>query len=156
LTQRTNKEQTQTSKQDARKTLIEISGGKTPYLLSILKDQTPYVRATVQWKDKDVLELPEELSEETLTKIKLLEPRALIYSVSEDGKAYEKTGILEEGKWIEGRIIYCPNKNCVTAQPKEPTRPKFKVVKKDPLILQCYYCGRYIDHSAIVAQIAPL
>jgi aspartate carbamoyltransferase catalytic subunit len=51
----------------------------------------------------------------------------------------------ESRDWAEEAATKCPNKNCITSQPKEPTRPRFRVARKDPLTKQCYYCGRYFE-----------
>ncbi len=54
--------------------------------------------------------------------------------------------------WFEG-IIQCSNKNCVTAQSKEPVRRRFKIVRLEPVTIQCYYCGRYVNRDELLAQL---
>lgn len=91
-------------------------------------------------------------SKDLLLKIRLACPSVEIEDRS-SGSAVEVPKV-PVGTWIEGRIISCPNKNCVTVQPKEPTKPKYRIVSWKPVTLQCFYCGRYINEDAIVEQLS--
>lgn len=42
-------------------------------------------------------------------------------------------------------ILRCSNPNCITNQPNEPVRSKFKIVSKENLLLRCFYCTRYLE-----------
>jgi aspartate carbamoyltransferase regulatory subunit len=54
--------------------------------------------------------------------------------------------------WIEG-LLGCSNRNCITAQPKEPTKAKFKVITARPPKVQCFYCGRYVDSAYLISKL---
>jgi len=43
---------------------------------------------------------------------------------------------------IRGRFK-CKNPNCVTNAPREPVEPTFYLVRKEPPLFVCAYCGRY-------------
>lgn len=43
---------------------------------------------------------------------------------------------------IRGRFR-CKNPNCVTNLPREPIATSFVLIKSEPLIFACEYCGRY-------------
>ncbi len=85
-----------------------------------------------------------------MLKIKILSPTSVIRE-KKNGMEQEVSDDLPD--WVEG-ILSCPNKNCITSQPKEPTKPKFKIASINPAKLQCYYCGRYVDPTVLVAQLA--
>ncbi len=55
--------------------------------------------------------------------------------------------------WFLG-IVRCPNKNCITFQQREPAEPKFRLVRAEPITVQCYYCGRYIEENLVISQIS--
>ena len=42
-------------------------------------------------------------------------------------------------------ILKCANPNCITNQPNEPVRSKFKIVSRDELLFRCFYCKRYLE-----------
>ena len=142
---------------ESRSFTVELPGGGTASVLRSLQDKTSSLSAKVDWKSKDLVEFTflssnsSHSAEELLLKIKLIFPQAVI----KERKQGEQVEVPEwpTGQWID-RIVSCPNKNCVSAQPKEPSKPKFKIVSWNPVTLQCYYCGRYIDHATIIGQLA--
>ncbi len=38
----------------------------------------------------------------------------------------------------------CENPNCIT-NGREPIKTRFKVLRKEPMVLKCAYCGREQD-----------
>jgi aspartate carbamoyltransferase regulatory subunit len=46
----------------------------------------------------------------------------------------------------------CIYPTCITNKPREPITPRFKIVSRSPLLLQCEYCGRYIEEPSILKQ----
>jgi aspartate carbamoyltransferase regulatory subunit len=133
-----------------RNFVVSLPAGGTASVLRSLKSATDYVNAKVDWKKGDVLEFSSSAPDFVLLKIKLIYPSAVIKEKIQGKEQIVSNGLPTE--WIEG-IVSCPNKNCVTAQPKEPSKPRFKIVSSNPPTLQCYYCGRYMDHVAILAQL---
>jgi len=47
----------------------------------------------------------------------------------------------------------CVYPTCITNKPKEPITPRFVVLQRKPLRLQCDYCSRYIDQGQLQDQI---
>ncbi|MGI0080425.1 MAG: hypothetical protein ACRECH_12475 [Nitrososphaerales archaeon] len=140
---------------DERTFTVELPGGATYSILRSLRDKTTSLSAKVDWKGKDRVEFTCQASgsslEELFLKIKLVYPEALI----KERKQGQEVAVSEwpAGRWIE-KMISCPNKNCVSAQPREPSNPKLKIVSWNPVNLQCNYCGRYIDHATIIGQLS--
>jgi hypothetical protein len=128
--------------------VIEVPGGETERVIRLLRNKTGSLTARIVWQGRDRIEFSGPTASDLLLKVRLACPSA---TIEENGKI---TSMPEIGTWIEGRIIACPNKNCVTVQPKEPTKPKFKIVSWDPPTLQCFYCGRYINEEVIGQQLA--
>ncbi|AFH42272.1 aspartate carbamoyltransferase regulatory subunit [Fervidicoccus fontis] len=50
---------------------------------------------------------------------------------------------------VEG-LLKCPNMTCITNERNESIKTKFKVLSRDPLKLQCEYCGTIIYKDDIV------
>lgn len=46
-------------------------------------------------------------------------------------------------------IITCPNPTCITNKEREPIRSRFKTISREPLQLQCEYCGIIITRDDI-------
>jgi len=131
------------------KTTIELPEGASKVVTSLIKRSAPRLSASVKRVGRNKVEVSSSLPEDVLMRISLLYPNALIRELSH-GK--ENTLSAQKIRWIRG-IIRCPNKNCVTAQPREPTRPEFRLVSMRPLKVQCSYCGRYADEETVLAQL---
>jgi aspartate carbamoyltransferase regulatory subunit len=54
---------------------------------------------------------------------------------------------------IEG-IIRCVNPSCITRQKREPIKPRFRVISKSPLRLQCVYCGTIMSAEDVERQLS--
>jgi aspartate carbamoyltransferase regulatory subunit len=135
--------------------VVETPGGQSLRVIQLLRNKTNSLNVNIAWDKKDKIEFSitkNEPSEDLLRKIRLACPTASIEE-SENGNGFAKLAELPIGTWIEGRIVTCPNKNCVTVQPKEPTKPRFKIVSLTPVTLQCYYCSRYIGQDAVFEQL---
>ncbi|MBU2634184.1 MAG: aspartate carbamoyltransferase regulatory subunit [Nanoarchaeota archaeon] len=87
---------------------------------------------------KDVLKIEgKELDEEDLNKVALIALNATINKIV-NYKVVSKRKV-ELPKLIKG-IVRCFNPNCITRY--EDVETQFDVVKKNPLILRCYYCEK--------------
>ena len=104
----------------------------------------------IELEKGDLIEFSSTSPAYALLKIAVLSPTAVIRE-RKNGMEKEVPDIFPE--LIEG-IVMCSNKNCITVQPKEPTNPRFKVVSIKPPKIQCFYCGRYIEQSSLVSQLA--
>jgi len=99
---------------------------------------------------KDIVKIENrELHPEEVNMIALIAPTATIniirsYSVVKKVK-------VKLPETIEN-IVKCSNPNCITNQTREYAKPKFKVVSKEPLILQCVYCERFTFKEDIIKQ----
>lgn len=98
----------------------------------------------------DLIEFSSSSPSYAIFEIRVLSPSSVLRE-TRSGMEQDVPNDLPE--WVEG-ILSCQNKNCITAQPKEPAMPKFKVVSIYPPKVQCYYCGRYVDQSSLEAQLA--
>jgi len=50
---------------------------------------------------------------------------------------------------IKGRFR-CKNPTCITNAPREPVEPTFYLVKREPPLFVCAYCGRYHELSDLL------
>lgn len=101
-------------------------------------------------KRKDLIELEGiHLSSNEILRLSLLLPAARIMKVTK-GKA---SRIKKRDTTIVSGLFRCTNPNCITLLPREPTKPRFVVVRSDPPVIRCYYCGRYLDSLAIRTQL---
>ena len=50
---------------------------------------------------------------------------------------------------IKGRFK-CKNPTCITNAPREPVEPTFYLVRKEPPLFVCAYCGRYHELSDLL------
>ena len=132
---------------------IKLPGGATGLVLRSLKESSNSATANIDWIRGDLLEFSSSIPEIALLRIKLMYPDALIKE-RKDGKDFPYENKIPKD-WIEG-LLSCSNKNCITVQPKEPVKPKFKIVSSDPVIVQCFYCGRYMDHSAVQSALGTI
>ncbi len=99
--------------------------------------------------NKDIVKIEgRELAPKEVDKIALIAPNATIniirnYELSEKSKVH----LLDE---ITG-ILKCPNPNCIT-NTSEPVNTRFYVIRREPVILRCYYCERIMEESEIESQ----
>ena len=98
---------------------------------------------------KDVLKIEKkELRSKEVNAIALIAPSATI-NIIRDYKVVRKYKV-RVPKEIT-KAIHCSNPACITNY-REPTIPKFKVIKTNPLILKCMYCGRYTLEDDVIKQ----
>lgn len=98
---------------------------------------------------KDILKIEgKELKPKEVNKVALVAPTATINIVREF-KVIKKFRVNIPNE-IRG-IISCPNPTCITK--REKIEPVFKVISKDPLKLQCDYCGTYINREEVIKQL---
>ncbi len=99
---------------------------------------------------KDIVKIEgRELVSEEVSIIALIAPTATINIIRNYEVVHKERVKLPDT--IEG-IVRCSNPNCITNQPRESARPKFRVVSRDPLLLQCTYCERYTTKEDILKQ----
>lgn len=84
------------------------------------------------------------LSEDDVNKIALIAPYATI-SIIKDYEVVKK--FKPKPPEIIERIVKCSNPRCITNAEKIKT--KFKVIKREPLKVRCYYCERTISSDEI-------
>lgn len=83
-----------------------------------------------------------ELDEELLGKIAVIAPRATV-NIIKNYKVDKKVKL--EIPEILVNVIRCPNPNCITNH--ETITTKFKLMKQNPLRVQCHYCERSSDED---------
>ena len=100
---------------------------------------------------KDIVKIEDkELSRDELNIISLIAPTATINVIRE----YEvKHKFKVEVPQVIENVFKCRNPRCITNQPREPIKPRFVLVSKDPLILKCDYCGTYHTIEDIEKQL---
>ncbi len=84
------------------------------------------------------------LTQDDVNKLAFVSPTATV-SIIEDYEVQRK--FKAEVPDIIERILKCPNPNCVTNTESWPTR--FRAVGKDPLVLFCTYCERFVQEGEI-------
>ncbi len=90
------------------------------------------------------------LDKEQLDKIALIAPTATV-NIVKDYRVVEKMKVrLPEDL---SNILSCANPTCITRQPREPIKPRFKLVSRRPVLYQCVYCGTLIEEDDIVRQL---
>jgi len=100
---------------------------------------------------KDIIKVEgRELSMDEVNIISLIAPTATI-NIIRDYRVVSKKNVEIPNK-IEN-IVKCANPNCITNQERENIKPVFTVVSKDPILLQCEYCGRYTTKEDILRQL---
>lgn len=99
---------------------------------------------------KDIVKIENrEIAPEEINKIALIAPNATIniirnYSVIKK----EKVALPDKIK----NIVRCINPTCITNQERESIISSFKLVSKNPIILLCEYCERYLSQEDIIKQ----
>lgn len=88
---------------------------------------------------KDIVKIEDrELKKRELNRIALLSPHATI-NIIRDGEVAEKHHVRPPREVID--LATCENPNCITNL-REPVSTRFKVLRKEPMVLKCSYCGR--------------
>lgn len=99
---------------------------------------------------KDIVKIENrEIAPEEINKIALIAPDATI-NIIRDYKVIKKEKVTLPDK-IKN-IIKCINPTCITNQERESIISSFKLISKNPIILLCEYCERYILQEDIIKQ----
>jgi aspartate carbamoyltransferase regulatory subunit len=126
---------------------IHVPKGKTN---AAARHHLPAVTSVSSNGIQDLIEFDGlRVSKDGILRLSLLFPGARLVKLNR-GRPKELRNILPR---VLSRVVSCTNINCVTLQPKEPTRPTFEVLEVDPPVLRCNYCGRYLDPDAVSAQL---
>lgn len=89
---------------------------------------------------KDIVKVENrELDPHEVDKIALIAPKATI-NIIRDYKVTEKHKVKLPDEIIG--IVKCSNPTCISNAQREPVKSRFKVIKKDPTEIICYYCER--------------
>ena len=93
---------------------------------------------------KDIVKIEDrELKKRELNRIALLSPHATI-NIIREGEVAEKHHVRPPREVVD--LSSCENVNCITNS-NEPVSTRFKVIRKEPTVLKCVYCGREQDVS---------
>jgi len=96
---------------------------------------------------KDIIKIEQKkLTPTEVNVIALIAPTATI-NIIENFLVVSKYRV-EIPEVIEG-ILRCPNPTCISNKGGEPIRSRFKVVSREPLKIQCVYCGSFVDKDDI-------
>jgi len=98
---------------------------------------------------KDIVKIQNrELKPAEVDKIALIAPNATINIIRDFGVVSKKT--VELPPIIKG-TVKCDNPSCIS-NTREPVDPKFSVDRREPVKLQCFYCGHVIEREDILKQ----
>lgn len=90
---------------------------------------------------KDIVKIEgRELTPDEVDVISAVAPTATI-NIIRDYEVVAKYKV-KPPEVVRGRFR-CRNPNCITNQHREPVKPAFILVKKEPPTFACWYCGRY-------------
>ncbi len=99
---------------------------------------------------KDIVKIENrEIAPEEINKIALVAPNATI-NIIRDYKVIKKEKVALPDK-IKN-IVKCINPTCITNQERESIISSFKLISKNPIILLCEYCERYLLQEDIIKQ----
>ena len=99
---------------------------------------------------KDIVKIENrEIAPEEINKIALIAPNATI-NIIRDYKVIKKEKVVLPEK-IKN-IVKCINPTCITNQERESIVSSFRLVSKNPIILLCEYCERYLLQEDIIKQ----
>jgi aspartate carbamoyltransferase regulatory subunit len=88
---------------------------------------------------KDIVKIEDrELKKREVNRIAMLAPHATI-NIIRDGEVAEKHHVRPPREVVD--LASCENPNCITNS-HEPVSTRFKVIRKEPMLLKCAYCGR--------------
>jgi len=116
---------------------------KVLHILGIPRSTSSIVSVAINVKSKlgkkDIVKVENrELDPQEVDKIALIAPKATI-NIIRDYEVAKKHKV-ELPNEIVG-IVSCSNPTCVS-NANEPVTSRFKVIKKDPPRIKCYYCER--------------
>jgi len=92
------------------------------------------------WKDVVKVE-DRELNPKEVDKISLIAPKATI-NIIRNFNVEQKHAVTLPGEVVG--ILRCENHNCIT-NGAEPIETRFKVVRREPLLLRCFFCERELS-----------
>ncbi len=102
---------------------------------------------------KDIVKLTHrDLSEDELKAIWLIAPDAVV-SVIDNYKVSEKFKIA--GKITSNQfsgVLKCENPSCATNF-NEPVKPRYTLMRRDPMLVRCLYCDRVMLEENIKEQL---
>ena len=116
---------------------------KVLHILGIPRSTSSVVSVAINVKSKlgkkDIVKVENrELDPQEVDKIALIAPKATINIIRDyDVAKKHKVELPDE---IIG-IVSCSNPTCVS-NAREPVKSRFRVIKKDPPRIKCYYCER--------------
>ncbi len=122
--------------------MLNLPDGETPIMIAMNVESSILGR-------KDIVKIEgRELSQKEVDKLVLLAPQATVNII----RNYEnvKKSRLELQDEIT-QVVDCTNPSCITNS-NEPIENRFYVIKKQPVILKCYYCERTMDYDDIEDQ----
>jgi aspartate carbamoyltransferase regulatory subunit len=91
---------------------------------------------------KDIVKIEDrELKKQEVNRISLLAPHATV-NVIRDGEVAEKHHVRPPREVVG--LVKCANLNCIT-NGREPVKTRYKVLRREPIVLKCAYCGREQD-----------
>jgi aspartate carbamoyltransferase regulatory subunit len=96
--------------------------------------------ARMGWKDVVKVE-DRELEPREVDRISLIAPHAVV-NVIRNYNVEEKRAVTLPTEVVG--ILRCENHNCIS-NTSEPIESRFRVVRKEPLLLRCAYCEREVS-----------
>jgi aspartate carbamoyltransferase regulatory subunit len=97
---------------------------------------------------KDIIKVEgRRLSPEDVSAIALIAPTATI-NIIEDFAVIEKYKVAVPNVVID--VLACPNPTCISNKKSEVLKTRFRLVSREPLKLQCEYCGTIILGDEVV------
>uniref|UniRef100_A0A7J2TA00 Aspartate carbamoyltransferase regulatory chain n=1 Tax=Ignisphaera aggregans TaxID=334771 RepID=A0A7J2TA00_9CREN len=97
---------------------------------------------------KDIIKVEgRRLSPEDVSAIALIAPTATI-NIIEDFAVVEKYKVAVPNVVID--VLACPNPTCISNKKGEVLKTRFRLVSREPLKLQCEYCGTIILGDEVV------
>ncbi len=98
---------------------------------------------------KDIVKIEhKKLGGDETNLVALIAPTATI-NIVEDYEIVEKRRVRLPERIR--RLIRCPNPTCITRSSREDLVSSFKLVSRDPVVLQCEYCGTMIRGEELEA-----
>ena len=97
---------------------------------------------------KDIIKVEgRRLSPEDVSAIALIAPTATI-NIIEDFAVVEKYKVAVPNVVMD--VLACPNPTCISNKKGEVLKTRFRLVSREPLKLQCEYCGTIILGDEVV------
>lgn len=99
-------------------------------------------------KKKGIIKIADiELPEETLNRIAVIAPKAVI-NIIRDYEVVNKHAVVLPDDLID--IVKCNNPKCISNN--EPMRTHFRVIDREATVLRCHYCERIVEHNQITLK----